>query len=970
MFPLNLKLAKRDSGSRLMEQMVAQVWRSGLTAGSAAGLLGVMSLAVSQPAFSQTAAPASDTAELEEIVVTGSRIVRDGNDAPTPVSVMGEEQLQSFASPSIADAVRTLPTLSGGSSPTTSVSTASTGNSNINALNLRALGENRTLVLIDGQRSVASSLSGLVDINLIPQDLISRVEVATGGASAVYGSDALSGVVNFVLNKEFTGLKTTAQYGGTTHGDGENFVGGVTYGTAFGEGRGHFTFSGNYRTQDVIATNTRDWNLEGWQFMNNPAWTATNGQPRRLLLDQVSCSTCIAGGIVTSGPLRGTAFGAGGTPYKFQFGDLVTDPDMRGGDWKETQIRGTRAGTSLSGGNDTVSLFTRGSWELTDNVNIYAQAAYARDKNENYAFSLEDTGGVTIKTGNPFIPTSVQEAMTAQGLQTISIGSQHPDLPIVVPTNERQVMRLVLGADGKFGDGWKWDTYYQRGVSKLENVAKGITVNSYVTQAYDAVLDPVTGAIVCRDQSNGCQPYNPMGFGVNTQGAIDFVTGNGEQMWRKQEIQQDVAAFSITGTPFATWAGDVSIATGAEWRLESIGKGSNDPISDRFGWWVGGYPATKGSYNVKEVFLETVVPLARDLPFLQALDLSGAVRATDYSTSGGVETWKLGLNWTPIEDIRFRTTLSRDIRAPNLEELYSKGSGGAPAVTNPWLGGVTESITSPRIGNPLLKPEKADGFGGGVVLTPRFLPGFALSVDYWSIEIEGSIGLPTTQDIIDGCYEGQTTFCSAIDFQPGTQNLFIVRRTPFNYTSQVARGIDFEASYVFAASQLYSALPGAVQLRALATNYMRNATTTDGIVNDTAGENTSFGPPDWKWNASASYNVNTFRTAITARGISSGVYDNDWIECSSNCPVSTTKNVTVSDNHIPSSVFFDAAFAYGFHIGDVELETFLNVRNFLDRDPPIVAANPGGFAYTAAPANAQLYDVLGRTFTVGFRTTF
>lgn len=1017
MFPVNLKLAKRDNGSRLIEQMVAQVWRSRLTSGSAAGLLSMMSLVAAQPAFSQALPTAGEaTAEkadkvevaqnlevaesdkadktdkaeaLEEIVVTGSRIVRDGSKAPTPVSVMTAEQLQSFGSPNIADAVNTLPVLSGSSTPATSVTTASSGNSNINALNLRSLGANRTLVLVDGQRSVASSLSGLVDVNLIPQDLVQRVDVVTGGASAVYGSDALGGVVNFILDKEFVGLKTNLEYGGTTHGDGENMTGGLTWGTTFGEGRGHFIFSGNYRYQDVIPTNTRDWNLKGWQFMNNPNYTATNGQPKRLLLDQVSVSNGIAGGIIsssntidpitgkpkTSNVLRGTAFGVGGVPYQFQFGDLVSDPDMHGGDWEKSQVRGTRAGSSLLGGSRTTSLFTRGSWDLTDDINVYVQAAYARDKNENYAFSLEDTGSITLQADNAFIPASVHDVMVANNLTSINVGTMHPDLGIAIATNTREVYRFVTGAEGKLAGDWKWDAYYQLGISKLDNLAKNMWSNDNLDLAYDAVVNPANGAIVCRstltDPGNGCQPYNPLGIGVNSQAAVDYVQGNGTQMWRSQQLDQNVAALSLSGSPFSTWAGDVNIATGIEWRMEQIGHGSNDPISDDFGWWVGGYPSTKGGYNVKEAFLETLVPLAKDLPFLQALDFTGAVRATDYSTSGNVESWKLGLNWTAIDDVRFRTSLSHDIRAPNLEELFSKGSGGAPAITNPWNGDATQYISAPRLGNPNLMPEKADTFGAGIVLTPTFAPGLALSVDYWNIKIDDAIGvISDTQIIVDNCYAGQSEYCSAIDFEDDGKTIAIVRRSPFNYTSQIARGVDFEASYHFAPSDLYEPIPGMVQLRALATHYMKNATTTNGVVDDTAGMNTSTGTPSWKWTASVDYGLNAFRGSFSARGVSKGVYDNDWIECSTDCPASVGTHVTVSDNHIPSWVVFDASTAYTFNVGTASIEAFLNVRNLFDRDPPVVAANPGGYSYTFAPANASLYDVLGRTFTMGFRTRF
>jgi outer membrane receptor protein involved in Fe transport len=193
---------------------------------------------------------------------------------------------------------------------------------------------------------------------------------------------------------------------------------------------------------------------------------------------------------------------------------------------------------------------------------------------------------------------------------------------------------------------------------------------------------------------------------------------------------------------------------------------------------------------------------------------------------------------------------------------------------------------------------------------------------------------------------------------------------PFNYTTMVARGVDYEASYQFTASSIYSALPGRVQLRALATNYLKMASTINGVVDDTAGQNTSYGPPSWKWNASVNYALDAFRGSLTARGISAGVYDNDWIVCSTDCPVSTSKYRTVNDNHIPSSIFWDASLTYAFTFQNADVESFVNVRNIFDRDPPIVAPNAGCFNYTIASSNPQLYDQLGRTFTVGLRMKF
>ena len=940
----------------------------------AAVALLMASAAVPMIAAADDAAPA----ELEEVAVTGTRIVRDGYQAPTPVSVLGVEQIQSFASPNIADAVNTLPVFSGSTSPASTQTTVSTGNSNINALNLRALGTQRTLVLVDGQRSVGSSLSGLVDVNLIPQDLVTRVDVVTGGASAVYGSDALGGVVNFVLDRNFTGFKSSASYGATTHGDGDNWNVSGTFGTAFAGGRGHLIFSASGMHTDAIPINRRDWNLTGWQFMNNPAYTATNGQPRRLLLPDVAVSNGIAGGIITDTALKGTAFGAGGVPYKFHYGDLVSDPDMHGGDWQLASVRGTRAGQALGSKEDTQSAFFRASFDVTDNVNVFFQAARSHDSNFNYAFSLEDTGSITLKSDNAFIPASVKSAMVAAGVTTFHMGSMHPDLGIGSADNDRTVTRLVVGASGKVMGDWAWDAYYQRGISDLVNRGPHVIAYPNYTLALDAVVNPANGQVVCRSTLNGtdptgrCVPYNPMGIGVNTDAAIKYVEGDGTMMWRKQQLTQDVAAATLRGNPFTTWAGPVSLAGGFEYRKEWVGGGANDPISDRFGWWVGGYPATHGSYDVKEGFLETVVPLAKDLPGIESLDFSGAVRATDYSTSGSVTTWKLGLTYAPIDDIKVRGTLSRDIRAPNLEELFSRGSGGAPAITNPWLGDITQNISSPRLGNPNLKPEVAKAIGAGVVLQPRFIPNFAMSVDYWSIDISDAIGLTTTQDIIDRCFAGNAKFCEAIDYAPGTKSIVLVRRAPFNFVNQKARGLDIESSYHLNLGDLSDSLAGSLSVRAMATHYLENST-ADGInvPVDTAGQNTSFGPPSWKWTGVLGYALDQVRVSLTARGVSSGTYDNRYIVCDAGCPTSTTNHVTVNDNHIPSVVFFDASAAYKFSLsGGANLEAFANVRNILDRDPPIVGSNPGGFSYSLAPTNPILYDWLGRTYNVGMRMSF
>lgn len=917
-----------------------------------------------------------DGGAVSEVVVTGSRVVRDGYEAPTPVSVVTTEELKSFATINVADALNTLPALAGSFTPAATQANASSGNSGINALNLRNIGTSRTLVLLNGQRIVASSSTGLVDINTIPQELIKRVEVVTGGASASWGSDAVGGVVNFILDDEYTGLKASLQGGTTNYKDNTNARFSLTGGRGFADNRGHITFSVYADGADPVIDNTRSWNLAGWQSVTNPAYSATNTSvPQRLILNQVATASGVISGIITSGPLKGTAFGAGGVPYSFHYGTLVNGgQDMVGGDmWQEADINGKHGGEPLASRTRGLGALVNTSWNITDNTKVSLMLSRNESQTANWAFSLEDYGSISIKSGNPFIPASVQAAMTAAGLSTISLGSMHPDLDIAVATGDRTVSRGVLSFDGKFGD-WKWNAYYQYGQSKQDYRTPGMWNTAFLAKAYDAVVNPTTGAIVCRvtltNPSDPCVPYNPFGSGVNSQAAVNYVEGDGTTQWRVNYLQQNVASFSLNGNPFSLWAGEVSVAAGAEWRKEWMGESAVDKYSLLGQWWAGNSRPSYGSFNVKEAFLETVIPLAKDLQFAKSAELQLAAREEDYSTAGSVTAWKGGLTWAPIDDVKFRGSLSHDIRAPNLIELYSTGVASAPYILDPWQPNIPSpgyGISVLQVGNQALKPEKADSLGAGIVFQPTFLPGFGASVDYWSTDITDAIGSALTQQqIVDNCYAGQTSFCSLITWQNGPgSRILVVRRSQVNNAAAHYRGFDYEASYRFTTGFV----PGNFSARVLATNYLANSTVVNGVLTDIAGVNSQT-VPNWRWTASLTWNLDTWAASLSSRGVSNGVYDNYYVECTTGCPVSNTRNVTVSNNKIAGAIYFDGSISHDIEFGSGSKATvFLNVRNMLDKDPPVVAQF-GSFADTLSAANPNLYDVLGRVFNAGVRVEF
>jgi len=928
-------------------------------------------------AFSQDVPAGAQPGSLQEVVVTGSRISRENFEAPTPVAVVGAEQINQAAPENLADFVNDMPSMVGSATPQTSNLSFSNGQAGINALNLRALGTVRTLVLLDGKRSPPSAITGIVDINDLPQSLVQRVEVVTGGASAAYGSDAMTGVVNFILDKDFTGLKSEVSGGRTDYGDDDNWKVTLTGGLPFADGRGHLLLNGEYTHRDGIYGVPRSWNNDGRYIMNNPAYTPTSGLPERLVVRNASLTTATLGGIITNTALRGTTFGEGGTPRQFQYGSLVRDPWMQGGEWANNQFNQYN---TLDQEVDRTGLFARASFSITDNFGVFAQAS--RNESETLSWQLKqfNLANLVIRAGNPFIPASVAAQMASSGITQFTLGTMNNDIPVISFSGEREVTRLMAGFEGGFalfGTDWEWDAYYQLGTTNSSETGYNITYKARYSAALDTVVNPANGQPICRstltDPTNGCLPYNPMGINVNSPEAIAWLMGSPH---RDQRFTQEVVAATLRGEPFDSWAGPVSLAMGIERREEKV-RGESDPTSLINGWFAGNYLPTFGSYHVAEAFLETVVPLAKDLPFAQSLDLNAAVRRTDYSTSGLVTTWKAGAVWQPIDDLRFRVTRSRDIRAPNLNELFAAGTANTNSVTDPFNNNQNAPYQGLSVGNPLLQPEKADTLGFGVVLQPRFLEGFTASVDYYDVKITDAIGNVGAQTIVDNCFAGMQEFCGAITRgigAGGVSQITQIRLSPFNLVGLKARGVDYEMSYVFGLDRLFGNLSGGMRLSLLATNYLENY--QDNGVNppaDSVGSNSGLnglgtsGPPDWVYRATLAYSGDRISASLTGRGFSDGKYSTTYIECTSGCPVSTADNPTINDNSLPGAFYLDASLSYKMTWAATDVETFFSVTNLTNKDPGMVPQGPAGISYAQAPVNASLYDILGRVYRIGVR---
>jgi len=331
---------------------------------------------------------------------------------------------------------------------------------------------------------------------------------------------------------------------------------------------------------------------------------------------------------------------------------------------------------------------------------------------------------------------------------------------------------------------------------------------------------------------------------------------------------------------------------------------------------------TSGKYNVAEAYAEAVVPL------FKGADFNGAFRITDYSTSGTVKTWKAGVTWAPINDIKFRGSASRDIRAANMSELYDAGTARSNSVN---INGVSTAFVQNLQGNPDAKPEIADGIGAGVVLAPHFLPGFQASVDYYDISVKGVISFVTAQQVADYCYiQKVASYCTNLKFSNGVLNTIDLYYA--NLNKMTAKGLDVEVSYRTDIGDLVSWGAGELLLRGMFTHYIENIT-DDGVTHiDLAGANTG-STPDWVYRLSANYRLDKLTLNLTARGVSSGVVSNAYTECQSACPASVAPYYTINDNSVKGAVYFDLSTAYKFEAGGKSGEVFLSIKNLFNTDP-------------------------------------
>jgi outer membrane receptor protein involved in Fe transport len=903
-------------------------------------------------------AQANASGAVEEVVVTGSRIARAGFVAPTPVTAVTQEQLKATAPNDISDGLATIPAFRGASARTVdNGSGSSNGNAGASLLSLRGLGSNRTLVLLDGRRVVGSNVSGSTDTNLIPQELVRSVEVVTGGASAAYGSDAVAGVVNFKLDTGYEGVKGSVQGGVSRYNDAGSWKVSLTGGHSFGD-RARIIANIDYYYRDGIDTysDKRKWRntVDGW-ITNATGVTI----PARVRLTDVHYSARSYGSLIVAGPLAGTDFGPGGAPTAFQYGTVRSATFMQGGD-----PNGPLPFAPMGSKIDRATGFAHAEYDLTDNLTAFIEGTAANSETPYQMQYNYLAGGdvLTIFSGNPYIPASIQQRMTAGNIASFQIGRVNRDQPINYALNHSDTQRVAVGLNGKVGSDWTYNVYYTHGASHLKVFNQGAMNVHNIVASTDAVINPANGQIVCRSTLSGldpgCVPTNWFGEGSVTENAYRYTNGTS---FRNLKLKQDVAAASMQGTLgewAKLWGDSASIAFGAEARKESAAQ-TSDLVSQSFinfnglrggpasrngalgGFTQSNFQPVSGEVTVKEAFGELALPIAADKPFFKLLDVNAAARVTDYSTSGRVTTWKIGAVWEPGEDLRLRLTRSRDIRAPNISELFSGGTAGNGTVRDPATGILVPSLSFTR-GNPDLGPETADTLTYGVVYEPSFVPGLGMSLDYYDIDITDAIATIGGQTTVDECAKGSQIACQQITIVSGTYRLNIA---PLNLARVINRGFDGELSYSLPVAG------GRLGLRALG-NYttVAKSTTPGAATIDRAKE-----AGQLQATFSANYNRGPLGLNVQTRYISDGLYNAQYIV-----------GTDIDSNHVPKRFYTDLSVKYKFEAMGADSEVFLNVNNVFNKKPP-VSNSQSTFVIETDVAK---YDIIGTYATVGIRFAY
>lgn len=917
----------------------------------------------------ESGAVANPADEDNAIVVTGSRVARTGFENPTPTTVVSAEQIANSGLNDIGDILLQSPQISVGLGASNDTFERDIG---ATFVNLRGLGTNRTLVLVDGRRRVSGSRDGSqVDVSAIPASMIESVEIITGGASAVYGADAVSGVVNIILKDDMDGLTASGRYGLSSRGDADTYMLSLAGGGSFADGRGSARLGVTYNKSEMLKYTARDYVYEDRAtWVANPA----NTGPDDGIADRIPASPFFSSNIAYD-----PSFVIGGQRYYYDdatlipqyatncYGTVCTDGDY-GYTGRERNLRNPR---------ETFAAIAGIEYEVSDAVTAFADFEFSFADTDTNGQSFFDSS-LVLQRDNPFIPDEVAALMDANGLSTLTIGYEGEEIfGNKGYTNSRYTYSVSGGFRGALTDRLDWEAFAQYGRRDQDYKISNTRIESRFFEAVDAVVDPASGNVVCRSataQAAGCVPID-LFSGALTDDELAYFQYT---FLRNVTNEQVLAGAQITGSLFDLPAGPVGVAVGAEYRKDKLatlddGLGARGLLyrTDNGGLSV------NASTEVTEAFAEVVVPVLRD-SFIGSLDVEGAARFSHYDTIGSTLAWKLGADWAPIDDLRFRVTRSRSVRAPNIVELFAPETGGtlniaadpcdvssislapnreancrALGVPEGWVDPAAALALTTRLGgNPDLTEETSNSWTAGVVASP--VAGLRLSADWWSIKIDDAIQTIDGNSIVDNCVDSDTLdnpFCALVTRGGfvGIDDPYVISQIDLrqvNVGALTARGIDFAASYSTYLDSISSGLDGRVMLRATVTYLDKLEELVD--VDDPSSlliSDGEFGDPTWRGNGSIAYENGGLNVFWNIRYV--GPSDID---------VQRTDEY-YGGIRVDERFYHDVSVSYEF---DNDLTLQAGVNNLFDEAPPVTPST-----YTGA-FDGSLFDNIGRFFFVGF----
>jgi outer membrane receptor protein involved in Fe transport len=809
-----------------------------------------------------TPKPAETSAATEAITVTGTRIQAPGLTSSNPIDTISSTEIEETGLQNLSAILSERPQFQNNQGPGNSAFFIN--GADINAANLRGLGPYRTLTLIDGVRQVGtesgvnnSGGTGIVDLNTIPPLLIDSIDVVTGGESAIYGADAVAGVLNFKLKKNYEGAEATAEYGTTTDGGGTTTSFDAIFGANFSQDRGNLTFTTDYAKTATIYGFDRPGGSISAAGAENPIYTAG---PNSVLV----CCNANPNLNQTGAPLIATALGPSGSiaPLSLTFNRAGTEllPFNPG-----TPIPGLAGVAAFAGTGqslntptgivapDNLRIVDEGilTYNLandlgpfkTINFTLDAKYASSRGKENGQNFGLTSppavgniTGEITVPVTSAFTPAALVQLENQAGVTAVNLNKSLDDWDALTFSYDYELYHSVVGFDGQLKNGWNYNVFYNFG--RYENTFINTAAHlDLLNEAVDTVVNPQTGQLECADtlvnQNDGCIPINPFKTGPLTQAQQRFIFFQTKEV---DVFEENDAGLNLNGevthyaTPFSGTDVALTAAFGLEWREENTNSILDSPSQLPFGTQgqnlissneIANLP-TSGIYTTKEVYGELRIPLLRDLPFAKAIDLDGAIRGQDFSTTGKDYTWDANLTWNITSDIAVRGSAGKSVRAPNADELFSGGAasfvglfdpctsvninnGPLGRVANCLAHGVPQGGSNPNAGapatfitgNPALSAETGRSFTGGFVFTPSFVPHFTSTLDFYQIHINNVIGEANPDNILIGCSDQNVAADCAAITRRSDGSLSLVATPYVNEAEEIIRGADFTSSYHF-----------------------------------------------------------------------------------------------------------------------------------------------------------------------------